>query len=269
MIDIHTVYKHYNFELKQLKTDQKEAFCILYKNKEIAVYDGIVPLEEIKKSQVKYKLDYFFPMDFMRFCNDYFNFRQVISIKFYKYALEKKQAFFFNFSVFDEYCSQLENVIKQGMKDLDIKLTKESEPIDVFNDGFENMHQKTQSLIENIYNKQRTFSNHLIINSRIHTVVTYYPSFGRHYDKMKNELEIFIDNGKDDFLILNKEKDKNNNYIFLAQYFGFERPHGKWEPIELLFNIIKKKILVNTFQKFKDAPNNYYKDIMEKLEKLN
>lgn len=230
-----TIYNHYDFTLKQLDSNHKGAFCILYKDKEIASYDGIVPLLDIKKSQINFHLDYFFPMDFLRFCSDYFNFRMLISYKMYVYK-ETNQEFFFDFQIFDEYCSQILIIVKKGIIDFDKKINRAYDPTAKLDEHFDKIHQKVHSLIEILYNVQRNYSTNPILNSKIHVVTSYYPDFGLYYDVLKDKIKLFSEN--ENYLILNKEIATKED---LSQYFGNLRTPAEWEPIQLLFNLKQMK----------------------------
>jgi len=254
MEKIPTFYNYYNFILKQIDIGSKEAFCILYKGKEIAVYDGKVPIEKIQKNQINYHLDYYFPMDFLRFCNDYFNFRMIISNKRYIYTFETKQEFFFHFPIFDEYCSQIKLLIKTGIIDIDKKLNKAKDLTEVFNDDHDKMHQKVFSLIEMLYNNQRSYTTNPILNNKIHTVTSYYPDFGFLFDILKDKVKLFEENG--DFLILNKKK--KYTAIELAWFFMKISPTLQEKKIEALFNVKNiSQAYENSRYKCKDKINKF------------
>jgi hypothetical protein len=237
MEKIPTIYNSYNFILKQLDSSKK-GFSISYKDKEIATYDSIVPLNKIDKKQLKYNLDIFFPMNFLRFSNDFFNFRMGISIKFYKYKLEEKQEFFFNYSVFDEYCSQIIQLIDLEINELDKKLNKTDDYVEKFNEGFSKTHQKVNTLIERLYNHQRNYSSNPILNNKIHVVVSKYPDFGLSYDLLIDKLKLFSESEKDNYLIIDTDKTTKEDW---AQYFGNMKTFAEWGPIEAMFNMKQMK----------------------------
>lgn len=225
-------YKFYNFNLTQMESQHKKAFILFYKDKEITSYDGIVPLLDIKKSKINFNLDYYFPMDFLRFCNDYFNFRMIMSNKMCVYD-KTKQEFFFDFPIFDEYCSQILAIIKEGIINFDKKINKAYDPTEKLDEHFDKMHQKVFSLIETLYNVQRSYSTNPILNSKIHVVTSYYPDFGLYYDILKNEIMLFEEKG--DFLALNKKK--RYSAIDLAWYLKSINKTLHEKLIETLFNI--------------------------------
>jgi len=237
-------YCMYSFILKQLDSGPTGAFSIYYKDKEIATYDGIVPLVEIKKSQIKYNYDPFLPMEFLKFSNDYLNFRMIISNKCYIYTHETKQEFFFNYDIFGEYDSQIQTIIYEGLKKINSMLSSGDESIEELGNSFPEIHPKIISIIERVYNHQRNYSLNPIINSRIHVVVSLYPAFGFYYDILKYKLGLFEENLKpvieNDFhLIINKKKANQKDW---AQFFGNTMEIANWKAVAELFHWSSKSL---------------------------
>jgi hypothetical protein len=272
-----TSYKYYNFEIKKPEQESDLPFCIMY-NKKIPFIEGFSDSYDITtEKQLSYIFDNIKMIDLIYFCLDYFSFRKSISSLMYKITNQNTEPFFFSFMEFDNYCVMFNKLMEKPINALIKSLLHNDQLSEVENlllyeneklpdvEFFNKAERKIISLIEKIYNKQRTFSSNLIINSRIHAVVAYYPNFGRHFDKMKNELGIFIESDDGEHLILNKGKNAHYTILFLVQYFGFQKNPAEWKPIGILFDI-GYKVLSSSFQNVKDEPTEYYLNILKDLE---
>ena len=268
-------YSYYNFSIEKPELDNKGSFCVKYKG----IFSFTTNLNEIiditNKDSLLSLLEKIKTIDLIKFCLNFINFRKQISLLMYKISYEKKTEFFFNFNEFSEYSTiVLEEIVKKinqlidsilrndELSEVEHKALYEKEKLPSAPD-FNEIENKLIVCMERIYNKQRNYSSDIVINSRIHTVVALYPSFGRHFDKMLKGLELFYEDKDGECLTLNRKKNKEYTNKLLAAYFGYQGEPAYWKQIELLFNV---KNLAKSFQQIKKRREQAYIELMKYLE---